>query len=64
MKMPIGPSGMLDDVGLDTVWPITDLWARRSGDPQTARHAALLRDLVDAGPLGTRGGAGSVEPGR
>jgi len=58
MKMPLGPFGMLDDVGLDTVWHITNYWAERLDDPQTRRNAALLRTLVDAGRLGVKSGAG------
>ena len=34
--MPIGPFGMLDGVGLDTVWHITDYWAGVSGDAPCA----------------------------
>ena len=36
-KMPIGPFGMLDGVGLDTVWHISDYWAgqrRRADAPE------------------------------
>jgi 3-hydroxybutyryl-CoA dehydrogenase len=28
-KAPVGPFGALDAVGIDTVWKITDYWARR-----------------------------------
>lgn len=61
MRMPVGPFGMLDDVGLDTVWHITSYWAERLGDPVTAGNAALLGNLVDAGRLGTKSGAGFYE---
>jgi len=30
MKMPIGPFGMMDLVGLDSVWHICRYWARRA----------------------------------
>ncbi len=29
-KLPIGPFGMMDVVGLDTVWHICRYWARRA----------------------------------
>ena len=57
-KMPIGPFGMLDGVGLDTVWHITEFWARRTGDEQLRRNADLLRGYLDRGRLGTKAGAG------
>jgi 3-hydroxybutyryl-CoA dehydrogenase len=58
MKMPVGPFGMLDGVGLDTAWHITDYWARQTGDPQTRANAALLRSYLDRGRLGVKSGSG------
>src|ERR1019366_5515070 len=46
-KMPIGPFGMLDGVGLDTVWHITDYWATRTGDAQTRTNADFIKAYVD-----------------
>lgn len=50
--MPIGPFGMMDQVGLKTVWHITDYWARKTGDPQALANAALLKQYVDRNELG------------
>ncbi len=58
MKMPIGPFGMLDGVGLDTAWHITDYWAGRTGDAQLRRNARFLRTYVDRGCLGVKTGEG------
>jgi 3-hydroxybutyryl-CoA dehydrogenase len=58
MKMPIGPFGMLDGVGLDTVWHITDYWARQTGDPQTRANADFVRTYLDRGRLGVKTGSG------
>jgi 3-hydroxybutyryl-CoA dehydrogenase len=58
MKMPIGPFGMLDGVGLDTVWHITDYWAGRTGDTQLLRNADFLKVYVDGGRLGVKSGEG------
>jgi len=58
MKMPIGPFGMLDGVGLDTVWHITDYWARQLGDPQIRANADFVRTYLDRGRLGVKSGAG------
>ncbi len=61
MKMPIGPFGMLDGVGLDTVWHITDYWARQTGDPQTRANADFVRTYLDRGRLGVKSGSGFYE---
>jgi 3-hydroxybutyryl-CoA dehydrogenase len=58
MKMPIGPFGMLDGVGLDTVWHITDYWARQLGDPQIRANADFVRTYLDRGRLGVKSGSG------
>jgi 3-hydroxybutyryl-CoA dehydrogenase len=61
MKMPIGPFGMLDGVGLDTAWHITDYWARQTGDPQTRVNADFVRTYLDRGRLGVKSGSGFYE---
>jgi 3-hydroxybutyryl-CoA dehydrogenase len=58
MKMPVGPFGMLDGVGLDTVWDITDYWARQLGDPQLRVNADFVRRYLDRGCLGVKSGQG------
>ena len=59
MKMPVGPFGILDLVGLDTAWHITHYWARRLiWRRQLRRNAAFLKGYVDRGALGTRAGRG------
>jgi 3-hydroxybutyryl-CoA dehydrogenase len=57
-KTPVGPLGALDAVGLDTVWAITDYWARRVGDPQLRANAAFLKEYLDRGDLGVKTGHG------
>lgn len=57
-KMPIGPFGMLDDVGLDTVWHITDYWAHQLGDAQLRTNADFLKTYLDRGCLGAKSGEG------
>jgi 3-hydroxybutyryl-CoA dehydrogenase len=56
--MPVGPFGMLDEVGLDTVLHITAFWAAQLRDPQLERNAALLRGYVDQGFIGRKAGRG------
>ncbi len=57
-NMPIGPFGLMDSVGIDTVWKITDYWAKHTGEPQRAKNAAYLKQYVDAGNLGVKTGKG------
>ncbi len=58
MKMPIGPFGMLDGVGLDTVWRIVAYWAGQLDDPQLQTNAGFLKTYVDRGHLGVKSGRG------
>jgi 3-hydroxybutyryl-CoA dehydrogenase len=57
-KAAVGPLGALDAVGLDTVWTITDYWARQLGDAQLRANAAFLKEYVDRGNLGVKAGRG------
>jgi len=58
MKVPVGPMGMLDVVGLETAWHITDYWAKLLNDPQLKANAAFLKTYVDRGWLGVKTGRG------
>jgi 3-hydroxybutyryl-CoA dehydrogenase len=58
MKMPVGPFGMLDGVGLETVWHITHYWATTLKDPQLQANANWLKTYVDKGWLGVKTGRG------
>jgi 3-hydroxybutyryl-CoA dehydrogenase len=57
-KAPVGPLGALDAVGLDTVWTITDYWARELNDEQLRANARFLRAYVDRGDVGVKSGRG------
>ncbi len=58
-KMPVGPFGMLDMVGLDTVWDISDYWARRAFFiPQLRKNADFIKKYVDQGHRGVKSGQG------
>lgn len=52
--MSAGPFGILDNVGLDTAWHITN--SRRN--PASRAFAALLKTYVDQGKLGSKSGEG------
>ncbi len=58
MRVSVGPFGVMDTVGLDTVWKITDYWAEKNKDPQARRNAAYMKRYVDAGRLGVKSGRG------
>jgi 3-hydroxybutyryl-CoA dehydrogenase len=58
MKMPVGPFGMLDSVGVDTAWHITRYWADALGDQQLAINADFLKSYLDRGRLGVKTQAG------
>lgn len=57
-KMPRGPFGMLDFVGIDTAWHITQYWATVTQDPQLLANAAWLKAYVDQGRTGVKAGRG------
>ena len=58
LQVPMGPFGMMDSVGLDTVWKVTDYWAKVTKEPQNEANAAFLKRQVDEGRLGIKCGAG------
>jgi 3-hydroxybutyryl-CoA dehydrogenase len=54
MHTPIGPFGIMDQVGLKTVWTITDYWAKKVEDPQAQMNADFVKQYVDKGQLGAK----------
>lgn len=52
--MSIGPFGMMDQVGLKTVWSINDYWAEKRNNPQEKKNAKFLKEYVDRGELGAK----------
>ncbi|MFW6052427.1 MAG: 3-hydroxyacyl-CoA dehydrogenase [Desulfosalsimonas sp.] len=58
MGMNIGPFGLIDGIGIDTVCKVTDYWAKQLNDPQAKKNVEFLRKYVDKGRLGTKTGKG------
>lgn len=58
MKTDVGPFGIMDTVGLETVYKITDYWARKSDDPRSRANAAYLKTFVEKGHVGIKSGRG------
>ncbi len=54
----IGPFGLMDSVGLDTVYKITDYWAQKLDSPKARANAAFLKKFVEQGKLGLKSGEG------
>lgn len=53
-KMPSGPFGIIDSVGLDTAWHVT----KSLKDDKSLRFADLLKKYIDQGKLGVKTGEG------
>ena len=53
-KMPIGPFGMMDQIGLDTIQRITLFWARALNDSMGEQRAAFLERLTAQGFCGAK----------
>lgn len=58
MKTPIGPFGIMDLVGLGTVWDIIQFWAGVTGDAQLQANADFIKPYVDQSQLGVKTGRG------
>jgi 3-hydroxybutyryl-CoA dehydrogenase len=57
--MPIGIFGIMDRVGLDTIWHVTQSNAKISGDPGDQQFADEFKQLyIDKGWLGVKSGRG------
>jgi len=61
MRMEIGPFGVMDGIGLDTAYRITELRAQLTRDPQGLKNAQFLKQYVEVGRLGIKSGAGFYE---
>lgn len=53
-NMPMGPFGILDNIGLDTAWHVT----KDRDDGASKSFATLLKAYVDQGKLGEKSGEG------
>lgn len=52
--MSIGPFGIMDQIGLKTVWSINDYWAEKRHDAQAKKNAEFLKQYVERGELGAK----------
>ena len=61
MHTPIGPFGIMDQVGLTTVYTITKYWAEKTKDRQSLANAEFLKKYIDQGRLGVKASRGFYE---
>ncbi len=54
MHTESGPFGIMDSIGLKTIWTITDYWANKQNNPQALANAAFVKEYVDKGLLGEK----------
>ena len=57
-KMPIGPFGILDAIGLDLVCEVSEYWAKALDNPDIQANAEFCKKYVDKGQLGVKTGQG------
>jgi 3-hydroxybutyryl-CoA dehydrogenase len=50
--------GIMDSIGLDTIYTITAYWATTLNGPLRQRHADFVKGYVDQGWLGVKSGRG------
>ncbi|MDE1170994.1 MAG: 3-hydroxyacyl-CoA dehydrogenase NAD-binding domain-containing protein [Verrucomicrobium sp.] len=60
-RMPLGPFGMFDNIGLDTIAEISAYWAETLNDDAGRRRVAFLKKMTAEGKLGTKAGRGFYE---
>lgn len=53
-KMPMGPFGIVDEIGLDTAWHVIHVYK----DEKSKKFSSLLKGYIDAGKLGKKVGQG------
>jgi 3-hydroxybutyryl-CoA dehydrogenase len=61
MNAPVGPFGLMDQVGILTVWSVVNYWAKRTEDSQSFANADFLKQYLDKGLLGAKTNKGFYE---
>lgn len=54
MNYPSGPFKIMDNIGLDTVYKVTEYWANKTNDKQSKKNLLFLKKYIDAGKLGIK----------
>ena len=58
LRTPIGPFGLMDSIGIDTVWKAKEYWANKLNDEQNKKNADFLKEYISKGHLGQKSGQG------
>ena len=58
MKTPIGPFGIMDMIGLETIWTITNYWATTLDDEELRANADFVKSYLDRDRRGRKNGHG------
>jgi len=58
MKMPVGPFGIMDYIGIDTLRDVCQYWGSENNDEEVLKNADFLNEMVDKGNLGMKSGKG------
>ncbi len=58
MHTHAGPFGIMDSIGLETVYKVTDYWACKTDNTKGKMNAAFLKTFVEKGDLGIKSGKG------
>ena len=58
MHTVVGPFGIMDSIGLDTVYKIISYQAEKEDDRQAKANAVYLKALMDQGKMGMKSGRG------
>ena len=58
-KMPVGPFGIMDLIGLETIFNVLEYWAEADGDEDLRKHADYIKNrFIESGNLGVKTGKG------
>ncbi|MFZ5565126.1 MAG: 3-hydroxyacyl-CoA dehydrogenase [Thermodesulfobacteriota bacterium] len=58
MHMKIGPFGIMDSIGLDTVLKVNEVWADQLNDPRALTNVEFLKRYIKDGKRGEKTGEG------
>lgn len=58
LKMSVGPFGLMDMIGLDTIYHVNEYWAEKNSDSQLKKNSRFLESYIREGKLGIKTGEG------
>jgi 3-hydroxybutyryl-CoA dehydrogenase len=58
LKMSVGPFGLMDMIGIDTIYHVNKYWAEKNNDEQLKKNSKFLENYISEGKLGMKAGEG------